>query len=41
MGTKEILNGTVKMPEAARPLIAALSKYPPSSKSMNADRVKQ
>jgi len=40
MGSKEVLTGSVKMPEAARPLVAALAKYPPSSK-MNADRVKQ
>ena len=41
LGTKEILAGSVKMPAAASPLVAALSKYPPSNKSMNADRVKK
>jgi SH3 domain-containing YSC84-like protein 1 len=39
LGTKEVLTGSVKMPEAARPLVAALGKYP--STSTNADRVKQ
>jgi len=41
MGSKEVLSGSMKTPEAARPLITALSKYPPSNKSTNADRVKQ